>query len=33
MHDFQDETPLEKIWYRDLMPEVRSYFCISLRYN
>lgn len=22
MHDLQDETPLEKVWYRDLMPEV-----------
>lgn len=22
MHDLQDETPLEKIWYRDLMPDV-----------
>lgn len=24
MHDLQDATPLEKIWYRDLMPEVRD---------
>lgn len=24
MHDLQDDTPLEKIWYRDLMPEVRT---------
>ncbi|KAL4962011.1 FAD-dependent oxidoreductase [Aspergillus stella-maris] len=23
MHDLQDETPLEKVWYRDLMPEFR----------
>ncbi|KAL2867608.1 FAD-dependent oxidoreductase [Aspergillus lucknowensis] len=23
MHDVQDDTPLEKIWYRDLMPEFR----------
>lgn len=22
MHDLQDETPLEKVWYRDLMLEV-----------
>lgn len=24
MHDLQDSTPLENIWYRDLMPEVRG---------
>lgn len=34
MLDFQDETPLEKIWYRDLMPEVRSFnflYCPSIK--